>query len=264
MRSVLICHHDDPLNLRGLAAWLASFTDLVGLIVIQENKQRLARRVRREIRRVGLLRFTDVLAFRAYYRLFLRSADRDWERGRLDVMMESYGALPATTRVVETVNPNSAAVADQIKDLAPDLMIARCKTLLKPRVFKIPVRGTFVMHPGICPEYRNAHGCFWALARGDRGNVGTTLLRIDEGVDTGPVYGHFRCEADELRESHVVIQHRAVLDNLDAIKTKLLEIGAGRAQPVDTSGRMSREWGQPWLSQYLAWKLRARRRRQCP
>ena len=38
----------------------------------------------------------------------------------------------------------------------PDLVIARCKTLLASRVFSIPPLGTYVMHPGICPEYRNA------------------------------------------------------------------------------------------------------------
>ena len=48
-----------------------------------------------------------------------------------------------------------------------------------------------------------------------------TLLRIDKGVDTGPVYGYFRYRYDPARESHVVIQHRVVLDNLDAIAGKL-------------------------------------------
>ncbi len=261
MRTLLFCHHDDPVNRQGLAGWLASFTDLVGLVVIREDHGRLLRRVRRELRRVGALRFPDVLAFRAYYRLFLRSADREWEQHRLAQLRDTYGLPSETTRVVETPNPNSSDVLAVLRELSPDLMIARCKTLLQPRIFKVPRCGTFVMHPGICPEYRNAHGCFWALARSDRTNVGMTLLKIDEGVDTGPVYGYFRCVLDEINESHIVIQHRAVLDNLGPLKSKLLEIGAGKAEPVDTSGRSSREWGQPWLSAHLAWKIKARWRR---
>jgi formyl transferase-like protein len=260
MRTVLICHHDDPINRRGLAAWLGSFTDLVGLIVIRETEGRLLRRVRRELRRVGPLRFPDVLAFRTYYRLFLRPSDQEWERQRLNHLTELYGYPPETARVLETADPNARGVEAVIKELAPDLMIARCKSLLKRRVFTIPRCGTFVMHPGICPEYRNAHGCFWALARGDRGNVGVTLLKIDAGVDTGPVYGYFRCDPDEINESHVVIQHRAVLDNLEPLRIKLLEIGDGRADPLDTSGRAGREWGQPWLTAHLAWKIKARLR----
>ena len=70
-------------------------------------------------------------------------------------------------------------------------MVARCKRILKERIFAVPRPGTYVLHPGICPEYRNAHGAFWALARRDLDKVGLTLLRIDKGVDTGPVYGYF-------------------------------------------------------------------------
>jgi hypothetical protein len=86
------------------------------------------------------------------------------------------------------------------------------------------------------------------------------LLRIDEGVDTGPVYGYFEPQMDELAESHIVIQHRTVFDNLDRIRVKLEEIAAGRAAPLDTRGRESRVWGQPWLTKYLAWKRAARAR----
>ena len=163
MRTILICHHDDPINREGLAAWLASFSDLLGLVVIREPRQRLGRRIRREVRRVGVLRFLDVLAFRAYYRLFLQAGDRRWSRQRLAELGRAYGTTP-TARILETPSPNSPETEAFLKDLAPDLMIARCKSLLNRRIFTIPRCGTFVMHPGICPEYRNAHGCFWALA----------------------------------------------------------------------------------------------------
>jgi len=87
-----------------------------------------------------------------------------------------------------------------------------------------------------------------------------TLLRIDAGVDTGPVYGYYTCEFDEANESHVVIQSRVVFDNLDTLRAKFEEILDGQAQTIDTKGRESREWGQPWLTAYLRWKRAARRR----
>jgi hypothetical protein len=259
VKTILICHHDDRLNREGLAAWLGSFTDLAGLIVIREPRGRVMRRIRREIRRVGLLRFADVLAFRIYYSALLSDDDRRWAETRLAELGRRYGPPPVGARLLETSSPNTSEVASFIEELQPDLMIARCKLLLRRRIFTIPARGTFVLHPGICPQYRNAHGCFWALVRGDRENIGTTLLKIDEGVDTGPVFGYFRCQPDERNESHIVIQHRAVLDNLDALSDKLLQIGTGEAIPIDTSDRPSGEWGQPWLTSYLAWKHRARR-----
>ena len=116
------------------------------------------------------------------------------------------------------------------------------------------------MHPGICPEYRNAHGCFWALAENDLDRVGMTLLRIDAGVDTGPVYAYYGCAYDELRESHIVIQDRMVFDNLDSLRAKFEEIHAGSAVTLDTTGRASHAWGQPWLTRYLGWKRAAKKR----
>jgi hypothetical protein len=44
-RSVLICHHDEPLNRLGLARWLASFTDLVAVVVVREQQARLLKRI---------------------------------------------------------------------------------------------------------------------------------------------------------------------------------------------------------------------------
>jgi hypothetical protein len=249
MRTLLICHDDAPLDREGLARWLGSFSTLTGSVVVQEPRSRVWKRVKREVARVGLLRFLDVLAFRLYYRLTRAASDTAWEQRALRRLRERFPNHPDTPELL-TPSPNTGEAEAFIRDCRPDLVIARCKTLLKQSVFSIPRFGTFVLHPGICPEYRNAHGCFWAAARGDRDNIGATLLRIDAGVDTGPVFGFFRVSASP-SESHVITQHRAVLEHLDAIRDRLLQIESGSATPVDTSGRPSNTWGQPWLSAHL-------------
>jgi Formyl transferase len=258
---VLVCHAESRLNREGIARWLASFTDLVGLILIEEGRSQTWARVRREVRRIGPLRFLDVIAFRVYYRLMHARTDALWLTGQLDRLACRYGDLPPTVEKLRTGDPSSPEAAEFLRRLAPDLMIARCKRILKEHVFAIPGTGTFVLHPGVCPEYRNAHGAFWALAERDIGKVGLTLLKIDRGVDTGPVYGYYSYEFDEEHESPLVIMMRLVLENLDRLRDKLLEIHRGTAVPLDTRGRPSRVWGQPWLSRYLRWKREARRRR---
>src|SRR5262249_44406063 len=163
---------------------------------------------------VGLIRFLDVMAFRGYYRLRIAWRDRQWEQERLSKICERYAGLKPSMPILQTSSPNSREAAEFIRTSCPDLMIARCKTLLKEEIYSIPRHGTFVMHPGICPEYRNAHGCFWALAQNDYEHVGMTLLRVDRGVDTGAVYGYYTCDFDESVQSHIEIQHRVVFDNL--------------------------------------------------
>ena len=253
MRTLLICHEDAALDREGLVRWLGSFSTVAGAVVIREPGGRLRKRVAREIKRVGAWRFLDVLAFRVYHRLMHAAGDRRWESQELARLRANYPDRPDAPEIV-VASPNSAEAQAFIAAQQPDLVIARCKTLLNERIFSIPRLGTYVMHPGICPEYRNAHGCFWALASGDHANVGMTMLRIDKGVDTGPVLGYFRVDAD-VAESHVVTQHRVVLEHLDAIRARLLEIEAGTAVPIETSGRKSATWGQPWLSAY--WKMRS-------
>lgn len=261
MRTLLICHHRANLDRHVLVRWLASFSELSGIVILREPPGRVMRRVRKELRRVGAARFVDVLAFRLYYKLFLSRRDERWKEGRLKELCTKYVEAP-TAPVLYTHSPNSAEAEEFIRNLSPDIVLARCKTLLKERVFSLAATGTFAMHPGICPEYRNAHGCFWALSNGDLTKVGMTLLRIDKGVDTGPIFGHFSCDYDELSESHAVIQERVVLDNLDALSGRLQEIFDGRAEPLMLGERESATWGQPWLTSYLRWKRRARMQRR--
>ena len=254
MRTLLICHEDAALDREGLARWFGSFSTFAGTVVIREPGGRLRKRISREVTRVGWWRFLDVLAFRVLYRLTRAAGDRDWEGRELSRLRSWYPERPEAPEIVVS-SPNASEAQAFIAAQQPDLVIARCKTLLAERIFSIPALGTFVMHPGVCPEYRNAHGCFWAMATGDHANIGMTLLRIDKGVDTGSVFGYFRVDADPA-ESHVVTQHRVVLDHLDAIRDKLLEIEAGTAVPIDTTGRTSATWGQPWLTAAITMRRR--------
>jgi hypothetical protein len=256
----VICHKESEINRVLLPRWLASFSEIVGIVVLEERPSRIFKRIRHEVRRVGWLRMFDILAMRIYYRLFLERLDKRARRERNNRLLLRHPDPDRAPEVLTTHSPNTPEVEAFIKRLAPDLMFARCKRILTERVFSIPTCGTFVMHPGICPEYRNAHGCFWALANDDLENVGMTLLKVDTGVDTGPVYGYFTYGFEEVDESHITIMERVVLDNLDPIRDKLLEIWRGEASTVDTSGRRSGVWGQPWLSKYLRWKRRARER----
>jgi hypothetical protein len=261
-RTVLICHDDAPLDRYGLARWLAAFTDLAGVVVIREPNARFWKRVKRETRRVGLLRSLDVFLFQLYYRLFLATSDEEWQEAMLRKLEARYDDLPPSVRLLEVPSPNSSETEAFLGDIQPDIILARCKSILNKRIFTKARVGTFVMHPGICPEYRNAHGCFWALANRDTANVGMTLLKIDAGVDTGPVFGYYRYDYDELAESHFVIQNRIVLDNLDSLETKFRQILAGTATTIDTRGRKSQAWGQPWFTRYVQWKRTAKRERR--
>lgn len=235
---------------------------LAGVVEIRGDRRRLWRVVRREYSRCGWLGFLDVLAFRALARVVHHRADGQWVAGEVDRLQQRYPARLDAVPHLTVTDPNSEEARAFIAALSPDLIVARCKFILRPSIFNLARHGAFAMHPGICPEYRNSHGCFWALANRELDRVGMTLLKIDRGVDTGPVLLQAGCAFDEVRESHIRIQHRVVTENLDRITAALLDFVNGTATPIDTSNRTSAAWGQPRLTTYLRWKRDARRNRR--
>jgi folate-dependent phosphoribosylglycinamide formyltransferase PurN len=257
--AVLICHQHDRLDSIGLASWLASSMRLAGIVEIRGDRTRLWRAVRREWTRSGMLGFADVIAFRVFAWLRQRRSDARWVEQEVERLQRRYPAQIGGVPRLVVDNPNHERARAFIAGLAPDLIIARCKFILSPGIFTLARHGSFALHPGICPEYRNAHGCFWALVNRDLGRVGMTLLKIDRGVDTGPVLLQAQYAFDEVRESHIQIQHRVVTENLDRIAETLIQAVGGHATPVDTSARCSAAWGQPRLSAYLRWRRAALR-----
>ena len=236
---------------------------LAGIVLIDGDRARRWRVARREIARRGIVPFLDALAFRAYSRLLLARGVASWNRGELGRLRARYPVSLDEVPTVTVSDPNDPRAQAFIAGLAPDLIIARCKFILKKEVFELARAGAYALHPGICPEYRNAHGCFWALTRRDLDRVGMTLLRIDRGIDTGPVLLHATVPFDEVRESHHVIQGRVVFENLDRIGNALFAVARGQPpQWIDTTDRTSTAWGQPRLSSYVRWKLAAHRDRR--
>ncbi len=256
--AVLLCQHDEAIDREGLAAWMASSMRLAGLVVIHDDGRKRWRAIRAEYRRSGWMGLADVIAFRLWYAARQAARDERWIATALDRLQAAYPSGGTAVPTLNVTDPNSDEVRQFLERCQPDLAIARCRHLLKPRIFGVPRHGTFVLHPGICPEYRNAHGCFWALARRDLTRVGMTLLRVDAGVDTGAVYLQASYPFDERQESHRVIQYRVVLENLDAIARALTDIVQGRLDPVPTAGRPSAVWGQPRLSAYWNWQRHAK------
>jgi folate-dependent phosphoribosylglycinamide formyltransferase PurN len=257
MRTLLICHHDNPFVLEGFPLWLNSFSDLAGIVIIREERERVQQRIKREVARVGAVRFLDVAAFRVYYKLLLAQKDKRWIEEKLAAFRSKYPTIAKEVPTFETGSPNTRACAAFIREQRPDIMIAGCKSILKKRIYSIPKTATVALHPGICPNYRNAHGCFWALAKNDLDNVGMSIVKIDAGIDTGDIIAHLSADYDEIHDTHLIVQRRQVVDNFERIQDKFTEMCDGVAVPVDTAGRPSAEWGQPWLSSYVWWKANA-------
>jgi hypothetical protein len=251
MKTILMCHESDFFDKEIVARWLASFSDLAGIVLINEHADFKKKRYKYEFKRSGLFGFIDIVLFKIFHRLFLKKNEEQQKSDIIKKCLEQFPSLSKNIPIFITTNPKNSETESFISNIAPDIMIVRAKMILTPSIFELPKIGTFVLHPGICPQYRNAHGCFWAIANKDYENVGVTLLKIDRGIDTGPIYGYFRYNYNSKTESHNIIQTKVVSENFDEIKNKLIEISKNEAKTLNTEGLPSNIYGQPKFSSYL-------------
>ena len=80
-----------------------------------------------------------------------------------------------------------AAVAP-LHEWQPDIIIvAAFGQILRPHVLQLPPLGCVNVHASLLPRWRGASPIHHAILAGDK-ETGITLMQMDEGLDTGPMY----------------------------------------------------------------------------
>jgi methionyl-tRNA formyltransferase len=75
----------------------------------------------------------------------------------------------------------------QIQDWAPDLIVVTAfGQILRPELLDLPAHGCVNVHASLLPRWRGAAPINAALLHGDE-QTGVTIMRMDAGVDTGPL-----------------------------------------------------------------------------
>ncbi len=140
--------------------------------------------------------------------------DRPVGRGRV------LAAPPVKERAFElglsVVQPASlkepAAVAELARFRPDVIVVAAFGQLLPGSVLAIPRYGCLNVHPSLLPRYRGASPVAAAVLAGDEFS-GVSIMRLDEGMDTGPV----------LAQAQVPVSGR---DTTGSLGDKLARIGA--------------------------------------
>ena len=88
---------------------------------------------------------------------------------------------------LQPANPNDAASLERIRAARPDvLVVVAYGRLLRESLLELAPAGVVNLHPSLLPEYRGASPIQAAIHDG-RSHSGVTLMRMDAGLDTGPV-----------------------------------------------------------------------------
>jgi methionyl-tRNA formyltransferase len=92
--------------------------------------------------------------------------------------------------VHQPVKVKTGTVDEWIRDRNADVAVVLAYGRILPaKVLEAPRRGCMNLHASLLPRYRGAAPIQWAIMRGET-TTGISLMQMDEGLDTGPVYAH--------------------------------------------------------------------------
>ena len=84
-------------------------------------------------------------------------------------------------------NVNETKFLKRLKKFNPHLIVvAGFPTIFKKDLLKIPKLGVINLHGGPLPEYRGGSPLNWQIIN-DEKKIGISIIKMDEGIDTGPV-----------------------------------------------------------------------------
>jgi methionyl-tRNA formyltransferase len=110
--------------------------------------------------------------------------------GRRAELRPTPVGLAAQAAGIPVLTPTSLRRDDALEVLramAPDLIVlADYGRLIPAALLALPVHGALNLHPSLLPRHRGAAPVAAAVLAGDT-ETGVTLMRMDEGLDTGPI-----------------------------------------------------------------------------
>jgi methionyl-tRNA formyltransferase len=122
-------------------------------------------------------------------------------------------ALSLGIPVIQPARLREPAAMAQLQSWAPELIVvAAFGQILRPAVLDLPCFGCLNVHASLLPRWRGAAPIQAALLAGDE-ITGITIMRMDHGIDTGPI----------LEQRRLVILPE---DTAASLGVRLAELGA--------------------------------------
>jgi methionyl-tRNA formyltransferase len=139
--------------------------------------------------------------------------------------------------VLTPARPREPEFLDRLRKLAPDCVpVVAYGALVPPEALEIPAHGWVNLHFSLLPAWRGAAPVQHAVLHGDP-ITGASVFRLEEGLDTGPVFGTLTEQirptdtAGDLLERLAVAGAGLLVAVLDGI-----EQGTARAVPQPAEG----------------------------
>jgi methionyl-tRNA formyltransferase len=124
----------------------------------------------------------------------------------------------------------SLEAAQPLREWRPDaIVVAAFGQILRPHVLDLPPLGCVNVHASLLPRWRGASPIQHALLAGDA-QTGITLMRMEVGLDTGPIFVQEAIEIDD-KDTAATLHDGLALLGAKMVATYLGEILSGSLVP---------------------------------
>lgn len=213
--------------------------------------------LRYRLRKLGAWTVAGQLGFILWDRLVIRPRSRR----RVAELLAGHDIRPPDGRLptIEAGSVNGPPVVDLLDRERPHVVVVTGTGIIGRRV--LALAPAFInIHCGITPRYRGVHGAFWAIYEGRPELAGTTIHRVDPGVDTGAILGQAAIAVDPHTDTYRTLPVKQYLAGVDL----MVSAAAGELEPYHRDDLASKQWYSPTLGEYWVFirQLRALRARR--
>lgn len=162
-----------------------------------------------------------------------------YKKETLNFEKNRWGDLIKTSeKIIYVNNINDKKAHDELYKINPDLALTFGTRKLTKKTISIFKKYLVNIHRGITQNYRGLDSEYWPIYHNDFGNVGSTLHKIDETLDTGDIIFQSKLDFKKVKN---IYNLRALTTEIALKQTidffSLLNIGKVKFQKQEQVGR---------------------------
>lgn len=120
-------------------------------------------------------------------------------------------ALELGLSVHQPTKVRTGELAAWLREKAVDVALVMAYGRILPAdVLAAPRRGAMNLHASLLPRYRGAAPINWVIVQGET-QTGVSLMQMDEGLDTGPVYARHALDLSDTETAGTLAERIATL-----------------------------------------------------
>jgi phosphoribosylglycinamide formyltransferase 1 len=99
---------------------------------------------------------------------------------------------------------NLPYVFETVQKFKPDMIFVFGSSIIKEPLLSLTPNKFINLHLGLSPYYRGSGTNFWPFVNNELEFVGSTLLHLDPGIDTGDIISHVRPQFEKNDNVHTI------------------------------------------------------------